>query len=102
MYINYATSSGQQTASAQITPLIGSLMGIDLTPPTTGYSVLTVYDSENSSISGKLILSELYCDAGTVGINHEYFVPVAVNRGIYCVLSGTGSGSHFYVRYAVG
>lgn len=102
MYINYSTSSGQQTVTAQVSTLPGSLAGVDLTPPTSGYSTLVIYDSENSSTSGKIILSEIFCDAGAVGVNHEYFAPVAVNRGLYCVLTSTGAGSHYYLRFAVG
>lgn len=102
--MNYATNSGQKTASAQISLYPGALMGVDLTPPTTGYAILTVYDSEDSNTAGKLIISELYVDAGYSGINHEYFSPVVVNKGIYCTLvsSDPSTGSHYYIRYILG
>jgi hypothetical protein len=101
--MNLASSSGQKTASGQISTFSGALMGVDLTPPTTGYSILVIYDSEDSNTSGKTILTEVLVDAGAVGVNHEYFIPVAVNRGLYCTLTSVGSAdSHYYVRFMLG
>lgn len=91
MFINYSTSSGLKISTGQITFMPGAVLGIDLMPPGAGYSTLTVYDSNNANSSGNdLIVSQLVVDAGTVGLNHEYFVPVAINRGIYCTLVNTG------------
>lgn len=69
---------------------------MDLQPPASGQAILKIYDSENSTLTGKLVLAELYCDAGLSGLNHEFFAPVAVNRGIYAELTGTAS---YTVRY---
>lgn len=103
MFINYSTSSGQKTASAQIWSGPGSLSGVDLTPPMSGQASLLIYDSGNSDITNKVILAELLVDAGTVGINHEFYAPVGVNQGIYCVLTQTvGTDCRYYIRYAVG
>lgn len=101
MYINYSTSSGLKTSSAQISSMSGSLMGVDVQSPTSGSNLLTIYDSENSSTSGKKVLVIIEADAGMVGINHEFFAPVAVNRGIYVAVSGTGTDYSYIVRYAL-
>lgn len=80
----------------------GALLGIDLMPPSAGYSILTVYDSANGDTNA-LIISQLVCDAGMVGINHEYFVPVAVNRGIYCTLTNVGgNNAQYFLRFSLG
>lgn len=100
MRINYSTSSGVKIASSQILVGSGALHGVDLSPPTTGQSTLTVYDSENSTILGKLVLAEVYVDAGLATVNHEYFNPVCVNRGIYTVFSG--NGNNYIIRYIAG
>lgn len=100
--MNYASSSGQKTASAQISQLPGGLVGLDITPPTSGYVHLTVYDSEDSNTAGKIILTEAYVDAGATGLNHNFYMPLAVNRGLYCDLSGTGTGSAYYIHFVVG
>lgn len=103
MFVNYSTSSGQKTATAQIWTSTGSLSGVDLTPPASGQASLLIYDSENSNLTNKVILAELLVDAGTVGINHEFYAPVGVNRGIYCVLTQTmGTDCRYYVRYSAG
>ncbi len=101
MYINYSTPSGLKTASAQISTMSGSLMGFDVQCPSSGYNIFTVYDSENSTTSGKTIIAVIEGDAGMVGINHEFFAPVAVNRGIYVSVSGTGTDYSYIVRYSL-
>lgn len=101
MYANYATSSGLQIASAQISVNPGSLMGVDVQSPVSGKSILTIYDSESSSVAGKLVIALVEADAGMVGVNHEFFSPVVVNRGIYVVVSGTGTGCAYIIRFAL-
>lgn len=100
---SYSTPSGLQIATAQITTAPGSIQGIDLMPPSAGYAILTVYDTNNGD-TGALIVTKLYVDAGTVGINHEYFAPVAINRGIYCTLVQTppDEGAQYFVRFNAG
>lgn len=103
-YRNYSTSSGVKTASSQISTNPGALIGIDATPPEDCNTVIKIWDSENSTTSGKTVLAEIHLDAGHLSINHEYFVPVAVNRGIYAELTTTASGDNgtFVVRYMAG
>lgn len=102
LQIPYSTSTGQQLATIQLTTSPGSIAGIDLMPPNAGYAILTVYDTNNSD-TASLIVTQLYVDAGTVGINHEYFAPVAINRGIYCTLVETGgTGAQYFLRYNAG
>lgn len=101
MFINYSTSSGLKTTSTQISTQPGSLSGVDVRSPTSGVSYLTLYDSENSSTSGKLVLAVVEADAGMVSVNHEFFIPVAVNRGIYAELSGSGVDAQYIVRFSL-
>ncbi len=101
MYINYSTSSGLKTGPAQISTMAGSLMGVDVQCPSTGYNLITIYDSEDSSIAGKTVIAMVEADAGMVGINHEFFAPAAVNRGIYVSISGTGTDYSYIVRYSL-
>lgn len=101
MYVNYATSSGLKTAASQVSVNPGALMGIDVQCPSAGKNVLTIYDSANSSTSGKLVLSIIEADAGMVSINHEYFSPLTVNNGIYVSVSGTGTDYSYVVRYGI-
>lgn len=100
--MHLSTSSGVKSASAQISVMPGAFAGIDATPPNAGYTNIVVYDSENSSVSGKLVLAEIHLDAGHISVNHEYMLPVAVNRGIYCVMTSTGTGSTYVARYLAG
>lgn len=100
--MNYSTSSGLKTASAQITSGPGALIGIDATPPDTGMTTITIYDSENSTTSGKLVIAEIHLDAGHISVNHEYTIPIAVNRGIYCTYSSSGSNGTYICRYMLG
>lgn len=102
MHINYSTSSGLKASSAVITAMTSTLMGVDVTPPTSGYTIFTIYDSNNSSTSGKNIIAQVYVDAGTTGVNHEFFAPVLLSQGIYAELAGTGTDSQYIVRFALG
>lgn len=100
---SYSTPSGLKTGTLQITQSAGSIQGIDLMPPDSGYATLTVYDT-NSGDTSALIVTELVVDAGTIGINHEYFAPVAINRGIYCVLIMVpdSQNAKYIIRYNAG
>ena len=91
--------------SAQISINPGSLSGVDVTPPSEGCSVVKIYDSEDSSLSGKLVLAEFHVDAGHISLNHEYFSAVAVNRGIYAEVTNVSVGAStpsYVVRYGIG
>lgn len=96
----YGTSSGKKTVDTQILGIGGTLLGVDVLPPTTGQAVLIVYDSENSTVTGKVILAECHVDAGQPSLNHEFVRPVIANRGIYCTLTGTGA--EYLIRFTAG
>lgn len=69
--------------------------------PTTGSALLTVYDSSDSSTSGKLVLAEFEIDAGMPSCNHEYTNLVIANSGLYALLTDISGTSSFIVRYAL-
>jgi hypothetical protein len=79
----------------------GALCGVDIQSPEMGYLILTVYDSESSNVSNRKALSIFRSDSGMSGQNHEFFVPVAANRGLYAEASGTGTGFKYIVRYTL-
>lgn len=89
MNFGRATSSGEKSGSSQITTTESYLMGIDVQPPSVGQAVLKVYDSKNSDTTGKLVLAEIYLDAGLQGLNHVWVLPITANQGIYVAASGT-------------
>ncbi len=95
-------SSGVKTASAQISTQRGFLAGIDMISPSSGTATLTVYDSADSNVSGKLVLAEMEVDAGMPSCNHEYLNPVSVNKGIYAVLVDSTGSANYIIRYAMG
>lgn len=95
-----ATSSGVLTGNAQVSSLSGYLMGVDVQAPATGITTITIYDSNNSTTSGKLVLSEIVMDAGFMSLTHEYFAPVCSNNGLYVTLSGPTL--RYIVRYSLG
>lgn len=102
--MNYSTSSGRKTASAQIYTRPGALVGISLSNPDTGQSLLTIWDSSSSNTSGKDVIAEVEMDAGMNSVNHEFMAPVCVNYGLYAELTYTsgGSGSSYLVRFIGG
>lgn len=102
MRINDSTPSGLKSGNQAILTNPGALHGIDVIAPTSGTNFLTFYDSADSNVAGKIELAVVEADAGMVSINHEYFSPVIVNRGIYVVVTGSGSDCQYIVRYAIG
>ncbi len=102
MRINDSTSSGLKSGDQLIFAGPGSLHGIDVIAPPSSINYITVYDSENSDVTGKLEVSFVEADAGMVSINHEYFTPVALNRGLYIKVTGGGVGAQYIVRFARG
>ena len=66
---------------------------------------MKIYDSEDSDLTGKLVLAEFHVDAGHISLNHEYFSAVAVNRGIYAEVTNSetnGNTPTYVVRYGIG
>lgn len=96
-----STSSGLKSADAQIMTMPGRLFIVSLLGDGTNAASVTVYDSEDSNTSGKVVLAKLNLDAGLV--QAEAFVAeegVICNRGIYCDVSGTGA--EYLVHYSLG
>lgn len=85
-----SVSSGELSASAQVFVGRCYVTGAQLMPPSAGTATLKIYDSENSTTTGKVVLAEIACQ--TAGINGSYESgPIIAQRGIYCVLTGTAS-----------
>ena len=98
--MNYSNSSGKKSASSQIVLRTAALAGVDVNPPSTGYAVLTIYDSATGTSVDGDILAEVEADAGLVSCNHEFTRPVVCNKGIYAKLDQFGgSDATFIVRY---
>lgn len=100
MNFGRSTSSGEKSGSAQITTTESFLMGVDVQPPSVGQSVLKIYDSKNSDVVGKLVLAEIYLDAGLQGLNHVWVLPITANQGIY--VSASGTAVNYIVQYMLG
>lgn len=96
---NIADSSGRISDDQQIATRPCMLHGIIVDPPSTGTVSLTVYDSENSSVSGKkvLVYFEQLAGINSVPVNHP--APLVANRGIYCVFSGIDKANAGYIVY---
>lgn len=94
-----STSSGEKTASAQVTDQPAFFFSLELIPPTSGLATVKVYDSEDSSVSGKLVLLTAVCAAGQNTLYISRNTPMAVNRGIYVSYSGTNSA--YVVGYSL-
>lgn len=101
MHINYSTSSGLKVAPAQISTMPGALCGVDVKCPSSGLNTVTIYDSGNDTLAGKQVLALLEADAGMVSVNHEFFVPVAVNYGVYVDVTGSGTDYRYIVRFTL-
>lgn len=95
------TSSGSKTTSVQITTRTSLLGGMDMISPATGTATLVIYDSNNSTTAGKLILAEFEIDAGMPSCNHEYTNFVTANNGLYAQLTDGSGTASFIVRFAV-
>src|SRR5947207_1630937 len=92
------TSTGAQSASFQINANPGQLFGFSLYGDGTNAASLIIYDSENSSVSGKLELAELQLKATEKQASAPDFLNhgIVANRGMYAVLSGTGASCIVY------
>lgn len=81
------SSSGEKSATAQITSTGGFLHGVELNPPASGLATLKIYDS-NAAGTNSLITTATTA-AGLSSIYIEFPNPRACNSGVYAVLSGT-------------
>lgn len=93
------TSSGLKTADASILARPGYLHTIMVDPPSSGVATLTIYDSENSSVSGKTELAYIEIPAGVASDPIHFTTPLNANRGIYGVLTGTAAG--YIVHFSI-
>lgn len=82
-----ASSSGEKSATAQITLTGGYLHGFELNPPSTGLATLKIYDSKSAGTTG--LISTATTAAGLPSIYVEFPAPRTANSGIYAVLTGT-------------
>ncbi|GAC1501941.1 MAG: hypothetical protein NVS1B10_06440 [Candidatus Saccharimonadales bacterium] len=92
-----ATSSGELSASSQITTTGGYLHGFELNPPASGQATLKIYDS-NAAGTTKLI-STATTAAGLASVYVEFPAPRTANSGIYAVLTGTTT---YAIGYSLG
>lgn len=102
MRLNDSTPSGLKEGDQQILAMPGSLHGIDVVAPSNGVNFITVYDSADGTTAGKVEVAYIEADAGMVSINHEFFTPVVLNRGLYVKVTGSGTDCQYIVRYAAG
>lgn len=96
------TTSDEKTTSAQICVRTGYFHSFELNPPSIGLATLKIYDSEDSSLSGKKILAQGICAAGQNSIFLSYMVPRVALRGIYASLTVTTGTTAFVVGYSLG
>lgn len=82
-----ASSSGEKSATAQITVIGSYLHGFELNPPSTGLATLKVYDSKAGAASS--LIATATTAAGLPSIYVEFPAPRIANSGIYAVLTGT-------------
>lgn len=98
--MNQANSSGLLTASAQVSTLAGRIYGLQVTGDATNAGLAIVYDSENSTVSGKTVLCKVRVTAGAPSNEIVFNEGVILNRGIYVALTGTGCEAIAY--YSLG
>lgn len=98
--IGPATSSGEKTDDAVICARPGYLHGFELLPPSAGTVTLKIYDSENSTVSGKTVLAQAKVAAGQNSVYCAFLVPRVANRGIFAEVDVTTSS--YTVAYSLG
>jgi hypothetical protein len=95
--MNYATSSGEKTASAAIVTGPGALQTVIVTADGTNAATVVIYDSLSAAGT---ILARVVVDAGLVFESLHLTIPVVANTGIYLSISGTGAAA--VVHYTTG
>ena len=91
-----ATSSGLLAASATVSANIGRFWGLQVLTDGTNAATVTVYDSENSTISGRVELAKLIVAGADRHAEVIFNVGVVANRGIRVEISGTGANAIVY------
>lgn len=84
------TMSGNKTASAVITARPGVLGVIDISPPSTGVTILKIYD--NPTAASGTVIARVDIAAGTDSVNNMGYLRQALT-GMYAELSGTYTGT---------
>lgn len=74
-------SSGLLTSATQVAPNQGVLQAVEVTGGT-----ITVYDSENSTTTGKRVLAKATSTADTVSVHIDG--GTSFMRGLYCTVTG--------------
>ena len=88
MYVPFAVSSGQKSASALIVTGRTLLTHVSLTTNSAADATITVYD--NTAGSGKIVWYQKVPAAEEIGGRNLDF-PVDCETGIYVVITGTGA-----------
>lgn len=92
-----STSSGLKSASAQISAKNAYLYSIEIVPPSTGISVVSIYDNSAGDSSG-LLLATLSQYAGESSKPMIFPMPINANKGLSAILSGTAT--NYVIHYA--
>lgn len=91
---NKATSSGLKTASAVIAAFPASLATVSITGAS---GTVIIYDSEDTTTSGRTVLAKIVTGATTdPTVIHTFDTPISANRGLYATLAG---GTDFIVTF---
>jgi len=87
-----ATSSGLKTSSAVIYDKSCRLQSVQVNTDGTNAATVIVYDSEDTTTSGRLVLAK-FIVPGAQGGDFRHFNDIGIyaNRGLYCTISGTGA-----------
>lgn len=87
-----ATSSGLITSATQVSLLSCRLQSLQVNTDGTNPATVIVYDSENSTTSGKTILAKAIVP-GLQGGEFRHFNDdgIYASRGLYVTISGTGA-----------
>lgn len=94
-----STSSGLQSATALISSNIGRLHAIQVITDGTNAATLVVYDNNAASATGTVLAKIKVSGAGLYETLVMQDAGQVVNKGLYCVLTGTGA--EYIVHYGV-
>lgn len=88
------TTSDEKSASATIYAAQSHFHGFEILPPASGYAILKIYDSADSTLTGKKIVAEAQIAAGMNSIFLALVSPRVCNQGVRAELTGTGSTTY--------
>lgn len=93
------TTSDVQTGAATVMTLPGTFCGIDVLPGASADFTVTVYDSNNATLTGKPVVAVARAVSGANSANSNENEAV-LNNGLRCEVAGT-AGS-YVVRFKMG